>query len=478
MIKVVSTDTPTRRRNHRLERAAALGCLLFSLSFIGCEASDNSTPPAAKSDSKTVGDAADSADTNSDEREDGPSALVASAGPVVVTMADFARFHHLGRAVMPLEMLFERDEDLPGPSSLGMAAQNLLNEHVTRHLVARYELEISDQDLVDALAASEAHARFAPLLDDELLRARGLRYTGPLSAQDQRAAAELRARGLKVGALVYIADSFAAEKKLRDYFLDRITEEDLWRDYEWRHDQARVLQVHATNAPTLDEVTTYMEANSAEIEEYFKENKHRWARPDFEPTLDGGMRRQIAARLVAQDRAMPSVEKRIAKAIKKLEDLGPPGNTAASKAEHQRAAEALVEELKAERLSASITELFPRDPGGFIPQIGVARAFSKAVFERPLEEPISPRPILSNGKVWAFMLLERESPDREAFKRDLEEIHADFRERAKHVIISQVLSGFMRSNAARLNMEPLEERFPELRRKRDNAPPPGATPAP
>jgi hypothetical protein len=416
----------------------------------------------------------ESADVQQDQRaqdadapktaELGPDTVLAEAGPVRVTMQDFEHSLRLSRLVAPEGQLQPAVERLASPRLHARVVQSLLKAKIIRHVAAERDITASAEEKIAALKSRRNLARYAPILkasagESDDADAESTADEGRAEDAAEKAAAELKKRRLEPADLEFAAERLALEKKLRAALVDAINEEDLWRDYTWRADRAKVLQVHASNIPTMGEVRNFVAAHPEQIEEYFARNKNRWASGSEPVELTDSLRRRIASTLLARDSVVPSVRKKLRRAIEEMEKLQDAGFSNLSEAKRKQAVDELIEAFESRGLSASRTPLFSHNARGFIPEFGLAEELAREIFAAELSDPVSPEPILSRGKVWAFMLLEREHPSREEFEANKKSLRKEYVARAKGSIVDRFVGSFQRKHGARLNLEPLRIKY-------------------
>lgn len=435
------------RSSGRFWRRGGLALLLCLSVGVGCDSSKKS-PPAEPPAEHVAPDGADGS-AGAEQVDTGPTALLAEAGPVRVTMQDFEHSRYMARLVNPMDALEIPDAQVASTQLQILVTRSLLNDHIIRHLAAERGLTVTDEERRQALESRAQIAHFAPLFSSG----------SPDAAAP--AADELKARGLTMADLADAADGIAYERKLQEALLEAISDEDLWRDYAWRNDRAGALLVYTTNTPTMEELLAYLDKHPDEVASYFDKNKQRWQRADAPVEFDDAMRRHIAAILVADKAPVPSVQVRVDRAIAKMQKIAPEISAKNKKIERMKAVNQLVQEFKDEGLSAVRTDLFPRDPRGFVPDIGIVEDLTQQLFEVDLSDPVSARPIFARDKVWAFMLLEREHLSRENFEREKSEFRQGFIERVKDTLVEQYVEGFARKHDAKFDLRPLRQKYGE-----------------
>lgn len=472
MIPYMTLRLAIPRLSGRFWRRGCLALILCLSVGAGCDSTKKSVPTTPSTDLATPDGAGGAADATL--LDIGPTAVLVEAGPVRVTMQDFEHSRYMARLVNPMDALEIPDWQVASTQLQLLVTRSLLNDHIIRHMAAERGLAVTDEERREALESRAQLAHFAPLFapgsPDEPADAAG-ELTGAARAR-QAAADELKARGLTMDDLAFAADGIAYEKKLQEALIASISDEDLWRDFAWRHDLASALLVYTTNTPTMEELLAYLEEHPDEVASYFDKNKRRWKRDDTPVEFDDAMRRHIAAILVAEKAPVPSVQVRVDRAIAKMKARAPEIAEKTKKIDRLKAVQKLAQEFKDEGLTAVRTDLFPRDPRGFVPDIGIVEKLTEQLFETRLSEPVSPGVIFARDKVWAFMLLEREHPNREDFERKKDEHRRDFVDRVQDTLVEQYVEGFARKHDAKFDLRPLRQKYGEdPQRAQKGAPP-------
>lgn len=435
------------------------GCLVGWLALgMGCEAKPKTQAAPARS--------ADAGSPQSQGDAASQPGVIVQAGPIKVTLDDFKYALRVNRLVMPMENLEAPREYLSTRRSQMIILENLISDAVVAHELAQRGLTLSDEDRAAGLRTEPALARFAPIFE-------------PPSPAAEQALQELEQRGLERRDIEAVAEIIAGELKLRDALLDATSEEALWAYYASQHDRARVLAFSMTNAPTMGELMNVVESQPEQIEAYFDKHKSRWRRDGVDAELDDALRRQIAGILLAQEAVIPSVRNKMMALIDILRDAGElpaAGPSEAAKAAHTRRVDALKKKLQAQGAEVFTPPIFSRNPQGFIPQIGLAEPLARAIFASDMDQPLSPKPILSRQKAWGFLLLQREHPSREAFEAHKEETRAQYRAAREDSIVDAYVQSYFGAQNPAIDFEPLIKTYgPDTSRAaRKSAPQAGA----
>ncbi|TDP73918.1 hypothetical protein [Bradymonas sediminis] len=437
-------SAPERGRS-RLSLVFLIGFLALSL---GCD---------AKPKGESAGQAKVEQKAEPAAEEPSSEAVLVEAGPIKITLKDFEYALHLKRFVASMDQLEPPKDYLAARPAQMELLEHLIMDSVVAHEVAQRALTISVEEKVAALRSEPGVARFASILES------------PASADPaadavlRDALRELEARGLTRADVDYVAGVIAGEAKLRDVFLSEVREDAVWQYYAMKNDRARVLAIAMSNSPTMGEVMSVVESEPERIEAYFEEHKLRWKPKDGPvPQLDDGLRRQIAGILLAEASVIPSVYNKMMVEIKALQaakKLPAAGRSKASKAARERAIEALAKKFEKPGVTVHVTPVFSQENPGFIPEIGLSEEFARAIFATELSEPVSPKPVLSRQKAWAFLLLEREHPSREEFEAQKDAVRAEYLEKLKDVIVPGYVQGFFGAHNPDFNFEPLKKAY-------------------
>ncbi len=246
-------------------------CVLAVWLLAGCDkkerqASENGADTSASA-SETPAEASNSAADGpkiiyAEGPKPGPDTVLAEAGEVEVTLADFERSMKRSMLIAPEGMTEVPKERLATPHLQINVVRNLLSTKIIAKEAERRGLTASLDEKVAALESSRQIAELAPLLRKE-------------KAEE----AKLEKIGLTRDDLHTIARNIVLRQKLRAALADDISDEQLWKAYEQQHNQIRLLLVGARNTPSMGEISTHVEEHPERIKEHFDKNKKRYRSP-------------------------------------------------------------------------------------------------------------------------------------------------------------------------------------------------------
>ncbi len=514
-------------------------CALL-LTAPGCDKTEASAPhQAAKPTKEASGADAGSARANTASPQivyakgppPKPTDVIAHAGPIEVTVADFDKAMHKSLLVAPAGMTKLPKERLAIPQLQLGVTRNLMGTKIIEREAKRRGLKATDAEKFAALNANKRLAR----------------YADALKAHKPNAA--LTKRGVSLDDLDAVATELVLRNKLRDALLANVSDDTLWKAYVERYDRAQLLLASVLNTPTMDEISDFIDQHHDRIEAYFESNKrhyripemvhlitlapkpghkadpkvlkkaaHRlannelaskigadlglvaddnamlvrgenpvafhskpdktgfetkgprgayaWKVVDFQKSkpakLDGSTEREIAARLLRQHTAVPSKKKRIEKAIALMEKVPASPHGSVSDNDLKR----LRQKLQTLRLQIVKTKVFSHNARGFIPGVGLAEEVAKQAFASDMSHPVSPKPILSRDKLWAFRLLKREHASRKKFGKDKKAFKKEFDDAMKGRVLDQFVDSYEDAKGSKMNLKPLQIKYGTMKKRR------------
>jgi hypothetical protein len=184
-----------------------------------------------------------------------------------------------------------------------------------------------------------------------------------------------------------------------------------------------------------------------------------WREP--QPTeLKGRTLREVASEAM-QKEVVPSARETIEKAEAALREVTPKPDGSVSDAQ----IDTLKEQFGSDAVEVIQTGLFPKRDQGRVPKIGLAEPIVERAFEMGEPGSVTDEPILSRGRVYAFRILERETPSREAFEAEREAFREKIIEAERDSIVATFMSGWMEKNNPDVNLEPIQVKYGVIKKK-------------
>ncbi|MFB6375301.1 MAG: hypothetical protein ABEN55_19760 [Bradymonadaceae bacterium] len=206
----------------------------------------------------------DPSGSSSGESED--SAVVAEAGPITVTLAEYQRFLHQSRLFAPtgadgtVPQIPERRKK--SPRAQIQTVRTLLQQEAVHRLADERDIAVSETAIDRHLRESDKLSRFVAGAD--AAQGPALQLPEELSREMMREVARLQ----------------VLRKKLRDALLAELTTEKLWKIYRRRRDTVRVAYVSVPNSPDSSNVDRFLEQTElAKIKAYRDDHQARYRRP-------------------------------------------------------------------------------------------------------------------------------------------------------------------------------------------------------
>jgi hypothetical protein len=204
-----------------------------------------------------------------------PETVLAGAGDIEVTFGDYQRFMRRSLLVAPRTNGQLPDAVPPARRASARAqkgaVRTLLRRAVVGRLAEDHGIEVTGDDIREAVRSDETLATFLPLLegrrDEDASTTDVPELPEELGPEDVEALARYRVR----------------ERKVRDALLESIDPDRLWRIYQKQHDTVRLAFVERSNAPTPENVDAFVrrdrQRDDSRIRAYFETHESRYRRP-------------------------------------------------------------------------------------------------------------------------------------------------------------------------------------------------------
>ena len=206
----------------------------------------------------------DSKGADEEKKEKSGPTVLATAGELQVTMADYEAFMERSRLFAPL-----RDGEIPpippkrkaSPRIQMESVRSILKNKIAHREASKRKISVADREVEAFISSHDKLSRFVGKEDEKLSLPEGL------SQQD----------------LQEVARDALRRRKLRDAMLEEISDEELWEIYRQGNESVRIAYVEAENSPTPDEIDAFIDEQKnegdARIRSYLEKHGKRYRMP-------------------------------------------------------------------------------------------------------------------------------------------------------------------------------------------------------